>query len=464
MAVSEGPGRQRGPLADLVRSTTFRLIVAYLGSFAASVALILVFIYATTTQLIENEIEAVIEAQVQGLREQYQRDGLPGLIQAIALRSTTSRQSTLYMLMGPGLPQPLGNLSEWPPGRIDSEGWLEFGLTVTRGDQQMVQPAIGKVYTLAGGYRLLVAEDREALLEIRSRLVTLGGIALVLVVALGALGGVLLSNTVMRRIGAINAVARDVMAGSLGRRVPVDGQRDELDELGRSVNDMLDSIEHLMADLRHATDNIAHDLRTPLSRVRARLEHALAEETDVERLRATMEYSVEEIDRLTAIFSALLTIATAESGGVALTPGISISEAVHTVLDLYEPAAEQKRIVLSVTVPEGISVTGHRELLGEAVANLIDNAIKYTPAGGTVAVQLVAEPRVQLRVADSGPGIPQAELGEVTKRFYRVESSRSTPGSGLGLSLVAAVARLHKADLVLANGARGLTASLTFPP
>ena len=320
---------------------------------------------------------------------------------------------------------------------------------------------------LRGGFQLLVGRDVQERHDLAQRLRGTLIWVVALALALGLLGGVVMSRNMLRKIDAINRASRDIMAGDLSRRVAVSGANDELDRLAQNLNAMLGEIERLMTGMRQVTDNVAHDLRTPLNRLRGRLEVTLMAPPEAATYRAAMEETIAEAEGLLNTFNALLGIAEAESGAqrgnlAELDAGLLATD----VAELYTPLAEDKGITLTCEAGQGLAITGDRHLLSQALANLADNAVKYTPPGGAVTV-VARRPddsgdEIEIAVADSGPGIPEADRERVLERFVRLEASRNSPGSGLGLSLVAAVARLHGAELVLEDNTPGLRVSLRF--
>jgi signal transduction histidine kinase len=448
-------------------TTAFRLALAYLGLFLASVLLILGLIYWSTAGLIDAQTTDTIEAEITGLREQYRRHGLPGLVRVVRERAASPHTNSLYLIAAPDGTPLAGNLERWPDAaRQAAPGWIAFDI-VTPLPEAEPHPARAATFVLPGRVRLLVGRDLRELEAFEARVVTALAWALVLTVGLGLPGGWLFGRSALRRIDAINRTTGRIMAGDLAERVPVRGSGDELDRLAGNLNAMLDRIEQLMGGMRRTGESIAHDLRTPLSRLRSRLEIALMEAGDEAALRAALADGLAECDALLATFGALLRIAQAESGALRedFEP-VPLADLARGLAELYEPAAEDKGLALEVAAEGDPVVSGSRQLLSQAVANLLDNAVKYTPSGGRVTLAVApgadgAGPR--LSVADSGPGIPEAERERVLQRFVRLEPSRSTPGNGLGLSLVDAVARLHGCRLELADNDPGLRATLAFP-
>lgn len=451
-------------IARLLRSSTFRLAVLYMALFGASVAVLLTFIYWSTAGYMALQTDDTIEAEVTGLAERYSVSGLDGLVRSIDERiSRKPNGDAVYLLTDDQLMPLIGNLDRWPRVGKDSDGWLTFNLEQTTGEgDDVTHRARARPFTLRGGYRLLVGRDMHALDATRSLIVRAIAWGLAITVMMALAGGVMLSRRTMRRLEAINETSRRIMSGDLSRRIPTRSTDDDFDQLADNLNGMLDTIEQLMEDVRRVTDNVAHDLRTPLTRLRNRLE-ALKSGDDLQGDSSRIEAALADADGLLTTFNALLRIASIESGRRrAAFKIVPLDEVMRDVTELYEPLAEAKNQKLDVCFSERVEVRGDRDLLFQAFANLLDNAIKYTPTGGDIRVSLdddVAGPRI--RITDSGPGIPEQSREQVFKRFYRLEDSRHTPGNGLGLSLVDAVARLHKANVKL-GGEPGLDVQFAF--
>lgn len=451
---------------NALRTTTFRLALAYLAIFVASSGLVLAFIYWATSGAIDRESEQIIEAELTGLREQYRQWGIVGIVRVIEERSKGDRADEMrYLVTGPRFERITGNLTGWPAELRERRGLVEFPLTVRVGDRAEVRATMAMTFDLPNGFHLLVGRDMKERSEFRQRVIGAIAWSLALMLAFGLAGGYWVSRHLMRRVDAINRTSGDIRAGDLKQRVPVAGSDDEFDQLARNLNAMLDQIERLMAGMRQVTANVAHDMRTPLNRLRSRLELTLIEKPDEARYRETIQATIDEADRLIATFNAMLSIAEAEAGSKAeAMERTELPPLVDQVAELYEPLAEERDLVL--TVEHAGTAVAHvdRHLLSQAVANLLDNAIKYTPGPGRVTVRTEAGPRgAVVTVADSGPGIPADQREAVLGRFVRLEQSRSTPGNGLGLSLVQAVATMHGAELVLDDNAPGLRVTLRFP-
>ena len=457
----------------LLASAAFGQALIFTALFSAAFAVVIVALYLSTVRLIEDQTAETVAAELRGLADRYSDEGLSGLIGAIAQRSEAGGdRDAVYLLAGPRGAPIAGNLSTWPEAAVPDGRWLR--LQLYRGSSGDAPHTVGtRSFQLPGGYLLLVGRDFSARQDFRDNLLFIFGIALGVVVVLGLVGGGLTSRNLLRRVDAMSAASRRIMAGDLSERVPTDGSDDEFDRLAGNLNRMLARIEALLLGMRVVSESISHDLRSPLSRLRNRAELALVEASpgDDTVLRQALEETVANTDSVLATFNALTEIAQAEAGTArtALLP-LDLAALVCDAGELYAPVAEENGISCTVESSGEAPIRGHAQLLSQALGNLLDNAIKYTPSGGRIAVAVdrQADGAVRLTVADSGPGIPAGDRERVLERFVRLDASRSEPGSGLGLSLVAAVARLHDSDLVLADSAPdakppGLRVVWTFP-
>lgn len=448
----------------ILRTQAFRIVAIYLAIFAVSAIALVGFVYFNTALVLDRETDDTIEAEVTGLVEQYQSLGLPGLTDAITRRAVRGDLG-LYQLADTNQRMIAGNLDAWPQISSISNGFVEFAYQRRVGATSELRTARGKIFVLNQGFYLLVARDVDERRALESLFETalFWGAGLMIVLGLG--GGVLISRKFLARLDIINRTSRQIMGGDLSRRVPVTRASDEFDDLAGNLNRMLDRIERLLHGIREVSDNVAHDLRSPLNRLRNRLElAAMSQPPDSETAR-DIEAAVQETDRLIGTFNALLLIAEAEAGSVRESmQDFSLNDVIEGVGELYGPLAEEKRLRFTVAKPpDAVFIHGNRNLISQALANLIDNAIKYTPAGGSVLVALESEDkRAKLLVADTGPGIPAQDRERVTERFVRLETSRNSPGTGLGLSLVAAVARMHDAELSFEDNHPGLRTMLVF--
>jgi signal transduction histidine kinase len=453
------------PLTRLLRTNAFRLAALYLTLFATSVLALLAFIYWSTANFVEQQTEETLNAEVQGLVEQYAQRGISGLVQVIAERSAGERGDAMIYLVTDPRGRPLaGNLSAWPQAETIRPSLISFPVETRSDGESERHRARAVVFNIPGGFRLLVGRDQHDAHVFRQRVTKALAWAGLLTLGLGLAGGIVMSRNMLHRVEAVSNTAAEIIHGDLTKRVPLSGSGDEFDQLARHLNEMLDQIERLMAGMRQVTDNIAHDLRTPLARLRSRLEVALLERPDAGRCAEVMRETIAEADRLLGTFNALLSIAEAEAGSRRETmTKLDLAEVARSVAELYEPLAEEKGLALTVRAEGAVPVRGDRHLLAQAIANLLDNALKYTPAG-SVALSVAGGPEgVRVEVADSGPGIPPEQRGAVFDRFVRLEGSRSTPGNGLGLSLVRAVAQLHGGTVTLADNNPGLRATLNLP-
>jgi signal transduction histidine kinase len=449
-------------LLSLLRTQAFRIALIYIAMFAISVFAIVAFTYWNTARALNSQTDQTIEAEITGLNEQYQRQGLRGLTDVIISRSVRGGQG-LYLLADYYRRPIAGNLDAWPVETHEGS-FVEFDYQRHIGTELETRFARGRVFVLTGGFRLLVGRDVHERYLIQRLFTTTLPWTVGLMLLLGLVGGAVLSRNMLARLEAINRTSREIMAGDLSRRVPVHQAKDEFDTLAANLNLMLDRIERLMRGMREVTDSVAHDLRSPLNRLRNRLEALQRYLTNDETSSKEVEAAIVETDRLIATFNALLLIAEADAGTVreAMTL-VDLSQVAEDVAELYGPLAEEKGVALTLKSGGAAQVEGNRRLISQAAANLLDNAIKYTPPGGGVSLVTQETPGgAEFRVADTGPGIPEADRPRVVQRFVRLEESRNSPGTGLGLSLVAAVARMHDALFVLEDNRPGLRAVLRF--
>jgi len=450
---------------SLLQTQAFRIVLVYVLLFAFSVTALLFFTYWNTRRTLDGQTDQIIEAEITGLEEEYRHFGLPGLVEAVRSRTLHQGQS-LYVLSDGSHHYLAGNLNSWPQLSGSPGEMVEFDFERPVDGKLESRRARGRVYALPGDFLLLVAQDvHDRYLTERMFTTTLPW-TVILILILGTAGGALIGHNMLRRLDIINRTSGEIIAGDLTRRVPLKGSGDEFDVLAENLNRMLDRIERLMKGLREVTDSVAHDLRTPLNRLRNRLEESAARLTANGAQAGEIERAIAETDQLIGTFNALLLIAETDAGTTrAAMAALDLGGVSADVVELYEPLAEDKKVALTLMPGPAVIIEGNRSLIAQALANLVDNGIKYTPAGGKVRIRVaVTSDGVELSVADTGPGIPAADRPRVTERFVRLEASRSSPGTGLGLSLVAAVAHFHNAELVLEDNApTGLKAMLRFP-
>lgn len=450
----------------VLRSSTFRLALLYMALSVGSVVILLTFLYWATAGYMDRQTDATIEAEIRGLSEQYRRRGLAGLTAVIAERvARDPAGANVYLLANETYVPIVGNLDRWPQIEADTDGWARFTLRDWGVDGSQTRLARARLFVLKGGLHLLVGRDVRDLEATRGLILRAfaWGLAITLGLALG--GGMAMSAGVVRRLDAINGTSREIMEGDLSRRIPRTGSGDDFDRLAENLNRMLERIDDLMTGVREVSDNIAHDLRTPLTRLRNRLETALSQVSEPPQVTATVEEAIQDAEELLTTFNALLRIARIEAGTRPVpTSPVDMNRIVSDVAELYGPLAQDRNQSLSVDIRGDAPARGDRDLLFQAVANLVDNAIKYSPAKARIGLSVASDDtETSVTVADSGPGIPADRREKVVQRFYRLDTSRSTPGSGLGLSLVQAVARLHGARLNLADNRPGLRATLALP-
>jgi signal transduction histidine kinase len=460
----------------LVRTTAFRLTLFYLFLFALFAASLVGYFAWNTRRLITEQITSTVNAEVGEVTDIYNRRGLRGLVPNIESRALRPG-SNLYLVTTETGRAIAGNVGALAPGVMGTNGWSETAYRRLEDQDRSDHRALVRVTELPGGFRLLIGRDLD---ERRRMFVIVAKAAqwsVLVVVVLGIIGGIFVARRVLQRIDAMTGTTQRIMTGDLSGRLPVGRSGDELDRLAENLNAMLERIEALMKGLKEVSDNIAHDLKTPLTRLRNRAEEALAKSSCEADYRAALERTIEESDGLIRTFNALLMIARAESGQArGNMDDFDAADVASGIHELYEPLAEDDGMTLRLkTAPAPLR--GNRELIGQALANLVENAIKYgkpaqAPQPGAVvsldARQIMIEARregdtVLLSVIDRGPGIPEGDRKHAVERFVRLDSSRSQPGSGLGLSLASAVATLHGGELRLSDAHPGLVATLAIP-
>jgi signal transduction histidine kinase len=453
-------------LRRLLETSTFRLALIYLASFGISSLALLGFLYYATAGFMARQTDETIQAEITGLAEQYRAEGINRLRDVIELRSGQPHRSSVYLLVDPLGRRVAGNLEHWPAAQPEPDGRLNFVMEVTAdGETVQHRRARAASFALTGGFGLLVGRDVEDRLQIEAQIRRTLGWGLALTLLLGLAGGFLMSRGMLGRVDAINRTTRRIMAGDLSQRIALKGSRDEFDQLAANLNAMLDQIERLLGGMRQVTDNIAHDLRTPLNRLRSRIEVALLQQPGRAEIRALLEATLADAQAMIATFNALLDIARAEAGSErGGFEEVDLAALGRDLADLYRPVAEDKQLTFEYHCLPGLAMRANRHLLAQALANLLDNAVKYTPPKGCVRLEVGRRASGPvIAVTDSGPGIAEADRERVLQRFVRLDATRSTPGSGLGLSLVDAVAKLHGAELMLTDAHPGLKVSLAFP-
>jgi signal transduction histidine kinase len=447
----------------MFRNATMRLIAAHLVLVAVSTALVLGFLYWRIGGVIDEEQRAVVEAEIRGLADDYQRGGAAALARAIGQRlENPTERDAVYLLAdaeGRGL---AGNLTRWPPTVAPDGGWTT--LELYRKDRRRPTVISALALRLPDDELLLVGRDVEARSAFDNTLARALLWALAAITALSLATGWLLSRLVSGRIAEIDNAARGIMAGAFDRRVALRGTRDEFDRLAGTLNAMLDRIETLVRDLRTVTDSLAHDLRSPLGRLVRHLATAADDSVGPDEQKARIEQALREAESVLTTATALLDISRIDAGlGAEQFTDVDLGRLAADVAELYEAAAEERGVSIVAEAAPGLVVRGHDQLLAQALSNLVENALRHAPAGTAITIAAGDEAGVpSLAVADRGPGIPEADRARALGRFVRLDPSRGSPGAGLGLALVSAVARMHGATVELGDNAPGLRASLRF--
>ncbi|HEY0185169.1 MAG TPA: HAMP domain-containing sensor histidine kinase [Rhodopila sp.] len=446
---------------ELFRSAGFRFGLIYALLLAVSATALAVFLWWATAGLLDRQTEAAINADAQGLAERWADGGLPALVVTIEDRLAQNiDDDAIYLLVDPNMKRITGNLASWPPSVTEVGSW--YGLPVIRAGMKSL--ANVQRYELPGGFHLLIGRDVQVRAQLRTLLTDALLWAVIVVLLMATVGALVIRSLFRRTLANVSATATAIAGGDFAQRVKLTGRGDEFDQVAEVINDMLDRIGRLMDGVRQVSNAIAHDLRTPITRARARLEDAALHAESPDDLRAAIERATLDLDGIVAVFQALLRIAEIEAGSRRSSfARLDLAPLLAEVADLYGALAEDRGIVLKLDTPEAIPAYGDKAMIQQAIANLVDNAVKFSPDGGTVRLSASVSSMVFVAVSDQGPGIALADREKATDRFYRGESARSTPGSGLGLSLVLAVARLHGGELRLEDNAPGLRAILALP-
>jgi signal transduction histidine kinase len=452
-------------LAKTLTSSTFKLALIAIATFGVIVSVIFSYVYLSTSSYVRSRSDGAIMTEYSSLRAAYERGGRDGLIALIGQRTADeSFADNVYLLANPSLAVLAGNLRAWPATVTAASGWTEFraGEPLPSATHRPLLRAM--LETFPSGDRLLVGKDISDLDSFADQMKAAVISSAALIFVLAAVASILVTRRTVGRIEQINATSRAIMQSGLDQRIPLRGTDDEWDRVAENLNLMLDRIETLMGEVKQVSDSVAHDLRTPLTRMRGRLEKAYHGPRVGENDQTLIGDTIADLDAVLRIFLSITRIAqieTQERKEAFRT--VNLAEIAGQVVELYDAAAEQDGTHLTVVGDREVLVTGDRDLIFDAIANLVDNAIKHGRAGGQVIVaneNMDGMPVVS--IADDGPGIPADQYEHVFKRFYRLEHSRYTPGNGLGLSLVAAVARLHGARIEMLDNAPGLKFKLWF--
>jgi len=452
----------------LLNTTAFRLSVGYMFLVTLAVAVTMGSAYLLTESLITDEVDLIIDTELKSLQDKYARAGIEGVTDEMNLRvDSWGRIGAVYMLVDSNFERLAGNVTQWPFEGMPTESRPEFDIATIEPGRRAVHPVRAALRTLPNGDRLLVGTDisQGRRFADKFRTAMLWGIGLTSLAA--ALTGFWFSYRLSRRVGDVTATCQRILAGDLGRRLPVAGANDEFDALAISVNDVLDRLEHQARTLRATFDSAAHDLRAPLHRLRTRMDALLFRSPTLEpAVYESIESALREVDHLQRTLAILLQIALAESGAPLASPAaVDVGELATELAELFEPAVRERGLTLVEHEDSGAIVQGNRQLLAQLVTNLIENCLKYVPAGGRIdlSVKRLAD-SVCLVVSDNGPGVPDDDRARATQPFVRLGHGSGRPdSSGLGLSLVAAIARLHRARLSLESNDPGLRVVVELP-
>lgn len=454
----------------LLRTSAVRLALRYALIYSLLVAIALGVLYWSTTRFVDTQLAAGLHQTLEALVQAHGELDENQFRALVKNELRSAAPGSLHVLLVDTQGRPVaGDLRGWPPGltidgQVHNVPFEDSLIPGYKEDQDAYWPAIGS--ELPDGHRLLVAhglDQAESLIDfIQGTMITILAVSVALALGLGLLQG----RTLLARIDTLIDTARLIGAGRLHRRVPLSGQNDEFDELAEQLNAMLERIEGLLTGMRQVSDNVAHDLRRPLSRVRNLLDVTSIEAREAPEYRDAIQRAIGDLDEIIRTFNALIEIAQAEAGSFRGEWGaVDISAIAAEMGELYADLAEEQGRTLELTVQPGLKVTGNRQLLAQAIGNLLDNALKFTPTGTPLRLAVSdIDGRIRVAVSDRGPGIPAGQRDQVLKRFVRLDAARSTPGSGLGLSLVAAIVRLHGAQLRLTDAAPGLVVTLEFDP
>lgn len=458
-------------LFRIVHSFTFRLALVYVGLFAFSVVILFGFIYTFATNYLGNQIEDAIRGRYSVLLDEYRQNGSTGLEERMQeLIASDDEGTEIYLLINNKDEKLVGNLAQWPQygtqeGVFDKDGkWMRFNIEGTRNHPESIEVKAVTV-PISKWRSLLVGQSTQNMRKVEQTIIQTFWASLALTLVMAFFGAVVMTRSVIRRLSIINRSAHTIMHGDLSARIPLTRGRDEFDELSMNLNQMLDRIEMLLQSLSQFANNIAHDLRSPLNRIIARTEAGLRGLKEASAARRLLERNVDEMQELVGTFNSILKISELEaSTDFQNFEACNLQAVIERLVDFYEPYASEKSIALESSLRAPLFIRGEQNLLTQAFANLIDNAIKFTPEGGAVHVDYTqGEDETTIIISDTGPGIAPDYRERVFEKFFRLEMSRSEKGNGLGLSLVAAIARIHGGRITLADNAPGLRVRFVFP-
>ncbi len=447
----------------LPKSAYARNILAFVLFNVGSIAAILGFVYFSTVEVIENEVAEVVEAEIRSLEDEYRAGGLARLRTALSRRVEVADGDAIYLLSAPNNQRIVGNLSQWPDIRTDGEWTL---LSLYRTDTASTVLVGARAYTLGLGAKLLVGRDMRARRDFQETLTEAMIWALIIVVILALIGGVIFSRLVLRRLKSIDTTARSIMDGDISQRIPLTAKHDEFDQLAMTLNEMLGKVEDLIEELKIATESMAHDLRSPLTRLRSHLEQSQNKLNNDPSAGAAIEQAIVETDRILKDLNSLLNIARLETGlSETQMKNVDLSALLTDVYELYSPLAEENGMGLALSIPQDdIIIKANAQLIAQAISNLIENSIKY--AGEGAKINISAEKTggsITVNISDNGPGISKENRDKAIQRFIRLSPERKSTGMGLGLYLVSIIVKIHKFELKLDDNAPGLSTKIIIP-
>lgn len=465
------PAHTPSKFSRLVHTFTFRLGLVYVGLFSISVLLLFGFIYTFALGYLDQQTQETIRLKYSYLADEYRQNGSAGVESRISDAIADDPEGTqIYLLVNQKQEKIIGNLNTWPlnavrTGPFDKQGhWVRFRIEGTREQPRGVEVQAIMV-PLSKWRSLLVGISLQGNERIANTIVQTFGAGLLLTLLMAFLGAIVVTRSVMRRINVINRSAATIMHGNISTRIPYTAGGDEFDELSSNLNQMLDKIEMLLQSLSQFSGNIAHDLRSPLNRIINRLEASLRNLEIDPATRKLLLQNIAEMEGLVGTFNSILKITELEANTEFRTfEACNLHRMIMSLIELYEPYAAEKNITIDYSLPSPLMLYGEKNLLTQAFANLLDNAIKFSPAGGVVRIGCeMQQGTTTITIADSGAGIPAEFHARVFEKFFRMEQSRNTKGNGLGLSLVAAIARIHNATISLRDERPGLGVAFTFP-
>ena len=455
-------------LQKLFHSSTFRIALVYTIIFSLSVLILFSFFYWLTIDSLREQAKATVDSEIAALEQSYRERGFVGL--RLKIEENISRQTpgdtSIYLLTDYSYRTLIGNLDRWPQVSFDHDGWMDFKLDDREDNTVDLFRAIARSVQIDNRFWLMVGQSMKDLRRVHEQLIRALLSGLFLFGGLALTGGFIMRRMITRRLDGINRTSRKVMHGEIQERIEYHGTQDEFDQLAINLNDMLDEIELGMNNVRRVSDNIAHDLKTPLARIKNRLEELRIQVSGDEKSEVMVNQITMQADQLLETFNALLRIGRIEASqkkeGF---KELNLVDILQDVQELYEPVIEVQDQQFVFETVERIPYLADRDMLFQALINLLDNAIKFTPEKGIITLKAQRNGRKGhiISVGDSGPGIEKEEHQNITKRFYRIDSSRTTPGSGLGLALVAAIVQLHGISMTFEDNNPGLLVKLHIP-